>query len=331
VIDISIKLAVLTAIAWLATRSATHAQAATAHVIWRVVLVSPLAWFALSVLLAPRIYVQPTPGVWPTVMSGAASAVPAPVAVVYFVVAAALLLRLVFGMVAVSRLRASGVPLSDDDRRLLRAGAGSDLDSIGLAETPLDVPVTAGISSPVVLLPRGWRSLPADALRAIVHHEIAHVRRRDYAWGVFAAAVEAVLWFHPASWVAGNRLRWFAELASDAHGAGALGDRRYASELLALATRWRGARAPRYGVTVGASSSVGRRIALLLEERPATRRRAAVLACAAAAILLAVPAAGTVRFGPPRSAVWTAPPISLHPSGHDAGHATSHQSKHHGM
>ncbi len=59
-------------------------------------------------------------------------------------------------------------------------------------------PGVAGIFRPVLLLPEkiGDRFTP-EQLRAIVAHELCHVRYRDNLTAALHMAVEAVYWFHP--------------------------------------------------------------------------------------------------------------------------------------
>ena len=45
-------------------------------------------------------------------------------------------------------------------------------------------PITFGLRRPMVLLPAGLGSMDAETQRAIVCHELIHVRRRDWAWCV---------------------------------------------------------------------------------------------------------------------------------------------------
>ncbi len=61
-------------------------------------------------------------------------------------------------------------------------------------------PATFGILRPVVLLPSSLAALPADVQRAVVAHELWHVRRRDWGWVLAEEVLRSVLWFHPAMW-----------------------------------------------------------------------------------------------------------------------------------
>jgi bla regulator protein blaR1 len=73
-----------------------------------------------------------------------------------------------------------------------------------------------GIVRPVLLLPEGIaeRLTPAQR-RAILAHELCHVRRRDNLWAAAHMLVEALFWFHPAVWWIGARLVEERERACD--------------------------------------------------------------------------------------------------------------------
>ena len=61
-------------------------------------------------------------------------------------------------------------------------------------------PVTFGVFSPVILLPHSFASLTPPLQRAVLAHELWHVRRRDWVWVLAEEGVRAVLWFNPAVW-----------------------------------------------------------------------------------------------------------------------------------
>jgi hypothetical protein len=89
--------------------------------------------------------------------------------------------------------------------------------------------------------------LPADTpravLRAVIFHELAHVRHRDAAWLGAVALVRALYWFNPAIWALSRNHRVTIERLSDEDASVALGDRHgYARALVSMAqagARWR--------------------------------------------------------------------------------------------
>ncbi len=76
-------------------------------------------------------------------------------------------------------------------------------------------PVTFGLLHPIVLLPVSLRSLEPRALRAVVVHELFHVKRRDWAWLVIEEGLRAMFWFHPAMWWLISRVQLARETVVD--------------------------------------------------------------------------------------------------------------------
>ena len=75
--------------------------------------------------------------------------------------------------------------------------------------------VTWGVMRPKIILPMTAREWPADRVRAVLGHELAHVRRRDWAVQMLAEFVKCVYWFNPLIWIACRRLRQESEKACD--------------------------------------------------------------------------------------------------------------------
>src|SRR5215212_603632 len=69
------------------------------------------------------------------------------------------------------------------------------------------LPVTWGHAQPKILLPRSARNWSDERLRAVLCHEIAHVRRRDWLVQVVATLIRAAYWPHPLGWLVFSRLR----------------------------------------------------------------------------------------------------------------------------
>ena len=65
----------------------------------------------------------------------------------------------------------------------------------------VEVPTVIGWLRPVVLIPFACLSgLSLNQIEAILAHELAHIRRRDYLVNVLQSVVEALLFYHPAVW-----------------------------------------------------------------------------------------------------------------------------------
>jgi TonB family protein len=123
--------------------------------------------------------------------------------------AAGMLVRglwLATGFLALAKLRrGSGeaprslVPTLHEAQRLL--GVHADFRTSGQAAAP----ITFGWRRPLILLPENVGSMETRAQRAIVCHELVHVRRRDWPWCVAEECARAMFWFHPAvNWLIGR-------------------------------------------------------------------------------------------------------------------------------
>ncbi|MEO8520423.1 MAG: M56 family metallopeptidase, partial [Acidobacteriota bacterium] len=154
------------------------------------------------------------------------------------VVATGAALRLLWigaGLVRLRRLRrageaAAGIGEHDELQALIGTRAG-------IRYVPrLGQPVTFGFRHPVVLLPDSLRQKAPAIQRAVIAHELWHVRRRDWMWTLAEEAVRAVLWFHPAIWILLSRIQSTREEAVDELTVLATGSRRsYMDALLAFA------------------------------------------------------------------------------------------------
>jgi TonB family protein len=135
------------------------------------------------------------------------------------------------GALALGLLRLAGLT-----RRARPVSAGPWVDTVARLSGPHgvtgDVSIRA-LDRPALLLVWGWRRptmivpaiaarWPAERIAAVVHHELAHIRRGDWATQVLSEIVRAVYWFNPLVWLACARLRAECEIASDdrvlAHG-----------------------------------------------------------------------------------------------------------------
>jgi len=77
-------------------------------------------------------------------------------------------------------------------------------------------PGVFGVFRPVLVLPEDIAGrLTAPQLKAILAHELCHVRRRDNLGAAVHMMVEAIFWFHPLVWWIGARLVEERERACD--------------------------------------------------------------------------------------------------------------------
>jgi beta-lactamase regulating signal transducer with metallopeptidase domain len=98
------------------------------------------------------------------------------------------------------------------------------------------VPAVVGSLRPVMLLPASViTGLPATHLDAVIAHELAHLRRLDHLVNAAQAALETVLFYHPAVWWCSRQVRIEREHCCDDVVVEACGDRfAYATALTRL-------------------------------------------------------------------------------------------------
>jgi beta-lactamase regulating signal transducer with metallopeptidase domain len=77
------------------------------------------------------------------------------------------------------------------------------------------IPLTYGLLHPRIMLPSASRGWPAERLRAVVVHELAHIKRADWLCNTVTYFVCAFLWFNPLAWLAREYMLREAEICCD--------------------------------------------------------------------------------------------------------------------
>ena len=106
--------------------------------------------------------------------------------------------------------------------------------SVRLLQTTLvTAPMVVGFLSPVVLVPLSvFSSLSSEQLRLLLRHELAHIHRFDHLVNMAQCAVEALLFFHPATWWISSQIRREREFCCDQAAVATPSDRRHLAEAL---------------------------------------------------------------------------------------------------
>jgi beta-lactamase regulating signal transducer with metallopeptidase domain len=194
-----------------------------------------------------------------------------------------------------------------------------------LGSPALSGPVTVGAWRPVILLPSRFFAIasPEEVVSAL-GHELAHIRRRDYAASLLCETLLLPIAFHPAARLLRRRLTETREIACDeAVVSGLVRPRAYARSLLALAAASAGL--PRPSTTLGAldAHTLEVRMKRILDSKSRLGAKTAGAALGAALLLLggialaasevavrpvAAPAAQDARGGAlkPLVGTWTA-------------------------
>jgi len=197
------------------------------------------------------------------------------------------ILRPLLGLWGIARLSRDSEPVSNAPTL---AVASECAFALSLSQTPAlrqadaPVPMTWGWRRPVVLLPTDAHDWPDERLRAVLLHELAHIRRRDWLSHRFADVVCALYWFHPLAWLTARRLRAEGEIVCDdlvlTSGVAAPD---YARHLLDVARALRpvSAAVPQAAIAMARTAHIEGRLKMILDHtrsRRALTRRALLLA-----------------------------------------------------
>lgn len=77
------------------------------------------------------------------------------------------------------------------------------------------MPLTIGLFSIKIFVPPQWDNWSAECRQMILHHEIAHIKRKDGLFQLFQLVAQAVYFFHPLVWILNSRINQYREMACD--------------------------------------------------------------------------------------------------------------------
>jgi beta-lactamase regulating signal transducer with metallopeptidase domain len=176
------------------------------------------------------------------------------------------------------------------------------------------MPMTWGAFRPHVLVPASFPEWTGARRRAVLVHELAHVKRMDWVTQLMARLCCAIYWWNPLAWIAARRLREERELACDdlvlSHGTVPSS---YAGDLLEIARSFRtGPATALAGVAMARRSQLADRLLAVLDASRVRgtvgSRQAAGSVAVTAALLLPLAALAAGRVTP------TAPPTGDEPA-----------------
>ena len=332
-LEIALRSSVILAAAWMLTRLIPRATAATRHLVWHMALVAVVAAPLLAPLappiplaaLAPLAQVPDVPGPrMPQVLS-VPQALPntdtvrdgtaiAGTRITWDTLGSTLgtlgtLGTLAFalwfgaGWVAAARMarRARPAPLEwqlelNALRERLRIVRQVKLGIIDEHRSPL----ATGLFRAAVLLPSTAAAWSAERRRAVLLHELAHIKRHDCRVQLLAQTACALYWFNPLVWMAASQLRSEREHACDDEvlrlGAQASS---YAAHLLDIARELRPTLRPSAALAMARPSELeGRLLAVLAAGRARVPARGSRWAVVTLLALTTVAALGATSVTP---------------------------------
>lgn len=292
-LELTLRSTAVLVVAWALTRMMPRATAATRHLVWHGALLASLLVPLATVVNMPKVAVMPPvpaaqvlellegrePAASRTGRPDAPRAFVAasPLASVDLVMVArlgtaAVALWFLAGWIATVRLsrRALAAPLAwqmevnalCDRLRLDRAVR------LGIIEAHSS-PLATGLFHATILLPRAAAAWSAERRRAVLLHELAHIKRHDCRVQLVAHAACALYWFNPLVWLAASRLRRERERACDDQvlRLGAMASS-YAAHLLEIARELRPTMRPSAALAMARPSELeGRLLWVLAAER----------------------------------------------------------------
>jgi len=292
--DTSVRALGLVVVAGIALAILRTRHAAARHAVWTAVLAGMLVLPALSPLLPPLAIKAVAPRVPASLPAFRASATPPHMAItaptrsvpapsvpvwplaligLYLIGVTASLARLFWAYGTCRRLvRTSALIRDQEAMSLLADVAAAQSHAWPLPQlrssASVAVPMTVSAGEPVILFPDNWRAWDGMKLRAVLAHELAHIRRGDWLVTFGASLNRAVFWFNPLAWWLEQHLSALAEQASDDAALRCVNDAPlYARTVLDFAAALQTGRRLNYGVAMARTAKVSRRIDRILALR----------------------------------------------------------------
>jgi len=223
---------------------------------------------------------------------------------IWALVAVVILASLGWSALVVRRIVRQARPLESDDWTIPLYEIA---DRFALDEAPrllrseeAKMPFACGLLRATIVLPAESDAWSLDRRRAVLLHELAHVRRRDLVGHTLGRLACAFYWFHPLVWSAARALRSESERACDDL-ALSCGTRAadYAEHLLDIVTSIRRDATPSVALAMARRKEFeGRMLAILdphLRRANPTRAQSTALIASLAVIALVVGAAAPAR------------------------------------
>jgi beta-lactamase regulating signal transducer with metallopeptidase domain len=129
------------------------------------------------------------------------------------------LIKIVMGDIGLLRLTKKAEPVKDGNLHAMVKRLSDELrlrqKVLLLLSTECIIPFTYNVFKPAILLPSDVSEWSMERLRAVLIHELAHIRRKDCLTQYISRIVCALVWFVPLVWVAYKNLLIEQEKACD--------------------------------------------------------------------------------------------------------------------
>lgn len=159
-------------------------------------------------------------------------------AVAYVAVVIILLARMATGLLQIRKIIRKSEPILDSNLR--QAALDAWLQSLSRVRPQVRisadvvVPLAIHAGDAVILLPEACLRWNADKIRAVLLHEMAHVRRNDPAVAALASLAVCLFWVHPLVYWLRRQLSVLSEDAADEATVSLTGATAYARTLMEL-------------------------------------------------------------------------------------------------
>ncbi len=138
----------------------------------------------------------------------------------YFAGMIMMLCRLTYGLRGGQRLSKVSQPVTDP---AILSALARQAKALKLTITPaiaycnrVVVPTVIGVIKPTILLPLSFATgLTPKQVEMLLGHELAHIRRHDPLFNIIQRLIEAMLFFHPATWYLSRKIRLERENSCD--------------------------------------------------------------------------------------------------------------------
>ncbi len=139
---------------------------------------------------------------------------------VYLIILSILLVRYLSHYIRSRQITRTGLSRISPEFRVFTASTARQMGiraTVGVYLSSLvDVPVTLGFLKPVILLPVAMLTqLRTEQVEAILVHELAHIRRKDYLLNLVVTATELLFFFNPFARMLVSRLKTEREHCCD--------------------------------------------------------------------------------------------------------------------